>query len=299
MKKILLFFFILFTVALQAQTVRLEFKPVQGKDYTANVTVTQEMTIKVPMMGDMTTVSTQEMSSSMKLVEKVEKGYLMEVKITRMVIKATAQGQNQEYSSDAEDVQGEAIRTMLNKPYRVIVSPQGEVVEMMPVDTTFYSGVDPALAVQYAKRKRETLTAQLTSLFSEAVLKSAAQAGLTKFPEKDLKIPSAWTDEDETAELASITTTQYRLTSVENGVATLDCQLVMMSNPNAKQDTEAVQRMENLSGKGPATIKVTTADGWVVDASTTQDIKGDLVITQGGQSQTMAVTMKITSSVAR
>lgn len=299
MKKTLTFLFILFGVALQAQTVRLEFKPVAGTDYTANVSVVQTMTIKVPMMGDMTTVTTQEMSSSMKLVEKVDKGYLMEAIITRMVIKATGQGQSQEFSSEAEDVQGVAMRSVMNRPFRAVVSAQGEVVEVMPLDTAFYSGIDPALAAQYAKRKRETLTTQIKSLFSEAVLKSAVQAGLTKFPDKDIKVPSAWTQEDEEPSLSATTTTQYRFVSLADGVATFDCQVLLIQNPDAKPDPKATQRMEGLSGKGPASVKVTAADGWIVEGTTTQNIAGDLVIEQGGQTQRLPIVMKIESKVTR
>jgi hypothetical protein len=129
MKRIFSLLFIFAAVALQAQTFRLEFKPVAGTEYPVNMEVIQDMTIKVPAMGDMTTHTEQKIGAILTLVEEVEKGYLMETRLTRFTVNTSAQGQSQNFDSEGEDVVSQAIKTITEKPFRLVISRQGEVVE--------------------------------------------------------------------------------------------------------------------------------------------------------------------------
>ena len=298
MKRIFSLLFIFAAVALQAQTFRLEFKPVAGTEYPVNMEVIQDMTIKVPAMGDMTTHSEQKIGAVLTLVEEVEKGYLMETRLTRFTVNTSAQGQSQNFDSEGEDVVSQAIKTITEKPFRLVISRQGEVVEMMPLDTAFFTRADETLATQYAKRKRETTMTQLKALFSESTLKNVAQAGLTKFPDKDLKVPSVWTDDTPSDELGAIITTQYRVDNYADNKVTLMAKMVLMSNPNAKKP-EGPQRMENIAGGGEATNIVDAVSGWVIETKGKQNVSGQLVIEQGGQSQSLDLTMVISTVITR
>lgn len=298
MKRIFSLLFIFAAVALQAQTFRLEFKPVAGTEYPVNMEVIQDMTIKVPAMGDMTTHTEQKIGAVLTLVEEVEKGYLMETRLTRFTVNTSAQGQSQNFDSEGEDVVSQAIKTITEKPFRLVISRQGEVVEMLPLDTAFFTRADETLATQYAKRKRETTMTQLKALFSESTLKNVAQAGLTKFPDKDLKVPSVWTDDTPSDELGAIITTQYRVDNYADNMVTLMAKMVLMSNPNAKKP-EGPQRMENIAGGGEATNIVDAVSGWVIETKGKQNVSGQLVIEQGGQSQSLDLTMVISTVITR
>lgn len=298
MKRIFSLLFIFAAVALQAQTFRLEFKPVAGTEYPVNMEVIQDMTIKVPAMGDMTTHTEQKIGAILTLVEEVEKGYLMETRLTRFTVNTSAQGQSQNFDSEGEDVVSQAIKTITEKPFRLVISRQGEVVEMMPLDTAFFTRADETLATQYAKRKRETTMTQLKALFSESTLKNVAQAGLTKFPDKDLKVPSVWTEDTPSDELGAIITTQYRVDNYADNKVTLMAKMVLMSNPNAKKP-EGPQRMENIAGGGEATNIVDAVSGWVIETKGKQNVSGQLVIEQGGQSQSLDLTMVISTVITR
>ena len=298
MKRIFSLLFIFAAVALQAQTFRLEFKPVAGTEYPVNMEVIQDMTIKVPAMGDMTTHTEQKIGAVLTLVEEVEKGYLMETRLTRFTVNTSAQGQSQNFDSEGEDVVSQAIKTITEKPFRLVISRQGEVVEMLPLDTAFFTRADETLATQYAKRKRETTMTQLKALFSESTLKNVAQAGLTKFHDKDLKVPSIWTEDTPSDELGAIITTQYRVDNYADNKVTLMAKMVLMSNPNAKKP-EGPQRMENIAGGGEATNIVDAVSGWVIETKGKQNVSGQLVIEQGGQSQSLDLTMVISTVITR
>lgn len=296
MKRIVTLLFALAAISAQAQSVKLEFKPVMGAEYPVSMEINQSTTIRVPMMGDVTSESSQLLDAVVTLAEKTEKGYLVEARLTRMTVKATGQGQSQVFDSEGEDIMSEAIRTMLNKPFRMIVSPQGEIVEQMPVEDTFFNAVDETLATQYARRRRETALQQIKSIFSENTIKSVVQAGLQKFPDRELKIPSVWTVEENSAELGSIITVQNRLLELNGNRATLEAKSIIMPDPNA-QKSDAVQRMENLSGTGGTKSVLDATTGWVIENTGSQSLKGDLVMEQGGQSQSMPVSMEITTKV--
>ena len=296
MKRIVTLLFVLVAISAQAQSVKLEFKPVMGAEYPVSMEINQSTTIRVPMMGDVTTQSDQILGAVITLAEKTEKGYLIEARLTRMTIKATGQGQSQVFDSEGEDIMSEAIRAMLNKPFRMIVSPRGEIVEQMPVEDTLFNAVDETLATQYARRRRETALQQIKSIFSENTIKSIVQAGLTKFPDQELKIPAVWTEEETSAEMGAIVTVQNRLQELTGGRATLEAKSVIMPDPNARK-SDAAQRMENISGNGEAKGIINSDTGWVIESSGSQSLKGDYVVEQGGQSQSMAVSMEITTKV--
>lgn len=296
MKRIVTLLVVFVAISAQAQSVKLEFKPVKGAEYPISMEINQTTVIRVPMMGDMTSQSDQILGAVVTLVEETEKGYLMEARLRRMTVKATGQGQSQVFDSEGEDIMSEAIRTMLNKPFRMIVSPLGEIVEQMPIEDTLFNAVDETLATQYARRRRETALQQIKSIFSESTIKSIVQAGLTQFPDQTLKIPAVWTKEENSAELAAIITLQSRLQELNGNRATLEQKSIIMPDPNA-QKPDAAQRMENISGNGEANLVVDADTGWIIENNASQSLKGDLVVEQGGQSQSMAVTMEISTRI--
>ncbi len=74
--------------------------------------------------------------------------------------------------------------------------------------------------------------------------------------------------------------------------------MVLMSNPNAKKP-EGPQRMENIAGGGEATNIVDAVSGWVIETKGKQNVSGQLVIEQGGQSQSLDLTMVISTVITR
>jgi len=296
MKRIVTLLFVLVAISAQAQSVKLEFKPVMGAEYPVSMEIKQSTTIRVPMMGDVTSESNQILEAVVTLAEKTEKGYMVEARLTRMTVKATGQGQSQVFDSEGEDIMSEAIRTMLNKPFRMIVSPLGEIVEQMTVEDTVFNAADETLATQYARRRRETAMQQIKSIFSENTIKSVVQAGLTKFPDQELKIPAVWTDEENSAELGAIITVQNRLQEVTGNRATLEARSIIMPDPNA-QKSDAAQRMEKISGNGEAKSVIDAGTGWVIESTGSQSLKGDYVVEQGGQIQSMPVTMEVSIKI--
>lgn len=296
MKRLLSSILICVSLTLQAQHITLVFNPAEGAEYPISLTVNQYTTLRVPMMGDMTTQTDQEFKAVLTLDEKTEQGYLMDVRLTHLYIRSSAQGQSQEYDSEGEDVKSQAIKSVMAQSFKVVASSLGEVVEVLPLPEDFFHTADSILATQYARRKRNATLDEIKAILNTQTIKSIVQAGLTKFPDKTLAVPSVWTEDDKNEEMGVLVTTQLRLTAVEEGKAYLTAQAVVMPDPNAKKK-DAPQRMENITGNGQAATTVDIDSGWVIVSEGTQNLKGDLVVEQGGMVQTIDLAMEIKTTV--
>jgi len=178
----------------------------------------------------------------------------------------------------------------------MIISRRGEVIEQMPAEDVFYTVADSILATQYARRRREQSIEQIKQLFSQNTIKSVVQAGLTKFPDREMTIPSVWTDEEPSQELGAIVTVQQRLIEVTGNRAIITAKSVIMPDPNAKKP-DTPQRMEGISGNGEATSVIDIQSGWVVESNGTQSLRGELVVEQGGQVQAIDLTMEVKTKI--
>jgi len=254
--------------------------------------VNQTMNLIVPGMGNLVTQTDQIIGAVVTLAEEVEQGYLVEARLTRITVKSEGQGQSQVFDSEGEDVLGQAIKSLMGKPLKMIISRRGEVIEQMPAEDVFYTEADSILATQYARRRREQSIEQIKQLFSQNTIKSVVQAGLTKFPDREMTIPSVWTDEEPSQELGAIITVQQRLTGISDNRASITAKSVVMPDPNATKP-ETAQRMEQISGNGEATSVIDTQSGWVIESSGTQSLRGELVVEQAGQVQSIDLTMEV------
>ena len=292
MKRLISLFFVFAALSMQAQSVKLEFKPVKGVEYPVSMEVNQTMNLIVPGMGNVVTQTDQTIGAVVTLAEEVELGYLVEARLTRITVKSEGQGQSQVFDSEGEDVLGQAIKSLMGKPLKMIISRRGEVIEQMPAEDVFYTVADSILATQYARRRREQSIEQIKQLFSQNTIKSVVQAGLTKFPDREMTIPSVWTDEEPSQELGAIITVQQRLTGISDNRASITAKSVIMPDPNATK-SETAQRMEQISGNGEATSVIDTQSGWVIESSGTQSLRGELVVEQAGQVQSIDLTMEV------
>lgn len=292
MKRLISLFFVFAALSMQAQSVKLEFKPVKGVEYPVSMEVNQTMNLIVPGMGNLVTQTDQIIGAVVTLAEEVEQGYLVEARLTRITVKSEGQGQSQVFDSEGEDVLGQAIKSLMGKPLKMIISRRGEVIEQMPAEDVFYTVADSILATQYARRRREQSIEQIKQLFSQNTIKSVVQAGLTKFPDREMTIPSVWTDEEPSQELGAIITVQQRLTGISDNRASITAKSVIMPDPNATKP-ETAQRMEQISGNGEATSVIDTQSGWVIESSGTQSLRGELVVEQAGQVQSIDLTMEV------
>ena len=292
MKQLVSLFFVFAALSVQAQSIKLEFKPVKGVEYPVSMEVNQTMTLIVPGMGNVVTQTDQTIGAVVTLAEEVELGYLVEARLTRMTVKAEGQGQSQVFDSEGEDIMSQAIKSMMGKPMKMVISRRGEVLEQMPVEEAFYTEADSILATQYARRRREQTMEQIKQLFSQNTIKSVVQAGLTKFPDREMTIPSVWAYEEPSEELSAIVTVQQRLTQLSGNRASMTAKSVIMPDPNAKKP-ETAQRMEQLSGNGEGTSVIDIQSGWVIESSGTQSLRGELVVEQAGQVQSIDLTMEV------
>ena len=86
MKRLISLFFVFAALSMQAQSVKLEFKPVKGVEYPVSMEVNQTMNLIVPGMGNLVTQTDQIIGAVVTLAEEVEQGYLVEARLTRITV---------------------------------------------------------------------------------------------------------------------------------------------------------------------------------------------------------------------
>ena len=101
---------------------------------------------------------------------------------------------------------------------------------------------------------------EIKAILNSQTIKSIVQAGLTKFPDKTLAVPSVWTEDDKNEEMGVLVTTQLRLTAVEEGKAYLTAQAVVMPDPNAKERCSAAHGEYYRNGQAATTVDIDS--GW-------------------------------------
>jgi hypothetical protein len=75
--------------------------------------------------------------------------------------------------------------------------------------------------------------------------------------------------------------------------------MALMSNPNAREKPKVRNVWKILTGGGEATNIVDAVSGWVIETKGKQNVSGQLVIEQGGQSQSLDLTMVISTVITR
>lgn len=171
MKRLVSLLIVFAALSMQAQSIKMEFKPEKGVEYPVFLEINQTMTLIVPGMGNVVTQTDQIIGAVVTLAEEVEQGYLVEARLTRITVKSEGQGQSQVFDSEGEDVLGQAIKSLMGKPLKMIISRRGEVIEQMPAEDVFYTVADSILATQYARRRREQSIEQIKQLFSQNTIR--------------------------------------------------------------------------------------------------------------------------------
>ena len=93
MKRLVSLLIVFAALSMQAQSIKMEFKPEKGVEYPVFLEINQTMTLIVPGMGNVVTQTDQIIGAVVTLAEEVEQGYLVEARVTQMTIKAKGQGQ--------------------------------------------------------------------------------------------------------------------------------------------------------------------------------------------------------------
>jgi hypothetical protein len=173
---------------------------------------------------------------------------------------------------------------LVGKGFSLLVSPQGEVLEIAGLDDMIASVV-----AEYALED-EALKAQLVetfeSQFGEEALRGQLSNVLGNWPQEPARIGQSWTESVETPSLFPMFVhNTYTLASYDGRIALIQVASTMETNPEADPlDMMLFKIAYDLSGDQEGAVEFDTQLGWMRHAVFTQFMSGTMtVITEEGE----------------
>ncbi|OJV52529.1 MAG: hypothetical protein BGO31_07725 [Bacteroidetes bacterium 43-16] len=240
----------------------LKFNLKPGTAYSYDMDVLQ----KIEAAG---TTSTNNLYSkyTFNVKEATEGNAKMEVVYDLMRMEVKSAGNTMKMSSEDQTPESQAFRDMVNKPFSMIVSPEGKVVSIEG-----WESIDK------------------TGTMKSEDLKQTMETSLNIFPDKPVKVGDTWKkDMNTTMQMFKMNiSSTYTLTEVKDNVATIslnsDISMLQGDAPSNGMDM-------NMKGTQKGKMEVDINTGMTLSGTITQDIKGEMK----AQGQTMP--MSITSDI--
>ncbi|PXY00862.1 hypothetical protein DF185_13265 [Marinifilum breve] len=277
MKKLLTLALILSaTLFVQAQKYELALNLEVGKVYiqksNAKMTITQNfngMPIEIGMnvKGDYT----------FKVMSADNNQYNMEVNYTTVEMEMeSAQGKSSFSSNNPneQDIMSTMLSRMINKPFTMIMSQSGKVVEINGIDNLFgslFEGYD------LTEQQKEQILAQLKQSYGAKAIKGSFEQITAIYPEEKVKLGKKWSTETNIEAGMSVNlTTNFELKAANSEYFLIHGEGDLVSNSNApyvKQNGMDIKIL--VDGHLTSDIKIDRKTGWIIDATIVQNLSGN------------------------
>ncbi|WP_282015622.1 DUF6263 family protein [Marinifilum flexuosum] len=277
MKKLLTLALILSaTLFVQAKKYELALNLEVGKEYTqksnAKMTITQNfngMPIEIGMnvKGDYT----------FKIMGAENNQYNMEVKYAVVEMEMeSAQGKSS-FSSKTpseQDIMSTMLSRMIDKPFTMIMSQSGKVIEIKGIDNLFgslFEGYD------LTEQQKEQILAQLKQSYGAKAIKGSFEQITAIYPEQKVKLGKTWSTETSIEAGMSVNlTTNFVLKAANTDYFLIHGEGNLASNPDAPYIKQNGMDMKILvDGQLTSEIKIDRKTGWIIDATIVQNLSGN------------------------
>ena len=285
----------LLCTGLQAQTYKLSLNLVKGKDYYQ----TTDMLMSIKQ-----TVNGQEMNINMNVngrtkfhVTSVEGGvYGLDVSYLALGMKMEMPMGAVHFDSESSDTTNAmtgVLRSMKGKSFQIKMTKDGKVTEVKNIDALMASAFESSKipADQQAQMK-----AQVMQSYGEKAFKSSIESLAKIFPDKPVSKGESWKINNQVAssvvlDVASV----YKLDDiVGNAYLISGTGALSSANKDAYQSQNGVEMRVDISGTQAYSMKLDKASGWIIEATTIQDLKGNTYLKASEQlPQGMTIPMEL------
>lgn len=191
----------------------------------------------------------------------------IEVMYDEMTMEMSLMGQSMKMGSKEQNEESKIFRDIINKPFSMIVSPEGKVLKVEGFENIDKSG---------------TLKAD--------DMKQSMETSFNIYPDKPVKVGDTWKKEaNMNMQMFKMNiSTTYTLKAVKDNVATINLNSEIAMSPDAGQNE--VMKM-NISGTQKGDLEVDMNTGMPLKGNIIQDITGEI------EAQGKKMPMKINSDI--
>ncbi len=276
--------------SIQSQTVDLSLKLEKGKEYK-QVTSTKSIVVQ-NMMGEEINMTMTANGTTSFLVKTInDDSYEMETMYDNLSMAVEMPQGAKSYSSakDKDNPIFSVLNKLKDKPFEVVMSKKGKIKEVRKTDVIEQTIIDSF--DQLPEGHREQMKAQIMAAFGGETMKKNIELVSAIYPDKPVKKGDKWNINTSVAgDISLSVSTEYELVDYNSEYA------LIKGNATIKPGDKDAASMTTLdfefSGSQISVIKVDINTGWIIEAKTTQEIKGELEMNMGG-SQEMNEGVKI------
>ena len=286
---------VLSTAAVQAKKVELKYNLSVGQEMVISHSLKQEISQEV--MGQSQVMENlMETKYNFKVLEvKTDGNFLIEQKVIAMKMVMENEYVNINYDTESGDEAPagmEYYTKIINIPFSFIMSPQGEVIEM--VGTEKY--IETILETMGAgnEPQQQMLSGLASQSTSDEGLKGQLGAIFFKYPAGKTKVKSSWTDESESTQMVKFKNSiENTLAKVTNETATIKQDVTIKQLAMDAMEVQGMTMNYELSGKKQGGYDVDFNTGLLLKADVVTEISGAISIESPQLPNPMSIPMTI------
>lgn len=286
MKKVLIL--ILSSIVLtacQAQKTDLSLNLEKGKEYRqvtnskANINQEingQKINMTMTINGEMT----------YKVVSVNPADYDMEVKYESLIMAMGLPQGKMEFSSDKnneQDIFSKLLSKMIGQPFNVKMTKNGKILEVNKIESMIESLFEDFSNIP--ENKLAQIKAQMKKAYGAKAFKGNIEMVTAIFPDKPVNKGDNWTIKTNLESgFSGLMTTDYELVELGSDYAMIKGNSsIQTADKDAYIKSNGMPMKYDMSGSMISEIRVDKETGWIIKASTKQEIKGDGYIKENPQ----------------
>ena len=260
--------------------VQLALNVQEGDVYRVRL-ISQSITLWSRDTGDSTSYDTSGFDMTFTVAEVDGEGNVWFDVVYEWATSGTRAGTGDVEPPDESDPTGEGIEELEGRGFSVRVAPNGEVL-----DIEGYNELLNAVLEDLGLSDEEILLGfgqMIEALIGDDSLKVQVSDIIAEYPEGAVAVGDSWTVITELPGLlAVVVETTYSLRALEDGVATIDVDSTVNTDPAAYPvDMTLYEMTYDLSGSGEGVILVDVDTGLTSSATVTSTLSGEAVIVMG------------------
>ncbi len=247
------------------------------------------------------------MGQEQNVKNKIELGYrfdvlsasdeAFEVRMTYYRVRFEQEGPMGAISYDSENppetvpMQARGFSALVGQSMTMKLDPMGKVLEVKGVDDML-----ERMLAQYGEideTMRGQIEQSLRGQFGEEAMTSQMESMFAIYPEEDVAVGDTWSREVSVRSgLPLKVTTNYRLAGLEGNRAALEMEGKILPDADGPVNMGGMQIEFDITGtqKGTAVMDVST--GLIVEATSEQEVSGDMVVNDGAMTWPLVLTTK-------
>jgi len=297
---ILTLFVTIFTFGF-AQKEKLEFNLTKGQVYNQNMDCNlsiaqkvkdQSIDIDMKIKGNIT----------YKVTDIKNNNFNIDVQYNSLSMTMNMPNGPVEFSSSKkgeDDIMSNVFKALTKKPFVIIMSKEGKVVEVKNIDKAFDEILDSFS--QLSRQQKKQIKDQLAQSFGEKSFKNNLEMSSAIFPANPVEKGEKWiinsklesgmsADIETTYELAEVNETSYVITGVSV--------IKSISNKDYQMSSNGMEMKYDLKGDMTSRIKIHKNSGWTIESTIEQNIEGTTFIKPSEQiPDGMEIPMKMTNEM--